>query len=99
MYPCPEEHPTSANSNTLLSSLQHQQYKGMPCAATHQCANVSLRCAGVKRIAAGFFGEAQLALRDWLERIVHDAVIVTEHGRRHTVVLSDMLVALKRNGR
>lgn len=37
-------------------------------------------------------------MRNWLERIVHDAVIVTEHGRRHTVVLSDMLVALKRNG-
>lgn len=58
--------------------------------------------AGVKRIASGVFStEAGMrgALRAWLEPVVKKAVTLAEHGRRHTVIVSDVAYSLKSMGR
>ena len=56
------------------------------------------RRAGVKRINAGVYDEAPLALRKWLSTMIHDAVAYAENARRCTVMVNDVLLALKRNG-
>lgn len=56
------------------------------------------RRAGIKRISGEFYDEASAALRAWLGKIIVDASVYAEHARRLTVVLNDVLMALKRNG-
>lgn len=56
------------------------------------------RRAGVKRINAGVYDEAPAALRGWLRRTIQDAAVYAEYGRRLTITLNDILLALKRNG-
>jgi len=43
--------------------------------------------------------EARTALRSFLHDILHDVVIITEHSRRQTATVMDVLLALKRRGR
>lgn len=56
------------------------------------------RRAGVKRIHNGIYEEAPQALRGWLSKMVHDACMYAEHGKRFTITVNDVLLALKRNG-
>ena len=59
------------------------------------------RCApaGVKRINSGVYTESGEALKAWLKLIVGDIRLLVEHGRRMTVTVNDVLIALKRRGR
>ncbi len=43
--------------------------------------------------------EARTALQCFLQGIIHDVVIITEHSRRQTATVMDVLLALKRRGR
>ncbi len=43
--------------------------------------------------------EAMKALRVFLRNVVRDMIIITEHGKRHTATVMDVLLALKRLGR
>eukprot|EP00727_Mastigamoeba_balamuthi_P003322 m51a1_g12988 putative histone h4 (127) ;mRNA; r:2158-2538 len=56
------------------------------------------RRGGVKRIAGPVYEEARAALKKWLEALIGDAVLYTESGRRRTVTVLDVLLALKRLG-
>jgi histone H4 len=56
------------------------------------------RRAGVKRLGTGVVDAAPAVLRSWLGRMLRDAAALAEHGRRHTVTVGDVLLALKRNG-
>jgi histone H4 len=56
------------------------------------------RRAGVKRINAGIYEEAPTAMRAWLGKVIADAAVYTEHARRMTVTINDVLLSLKRNG-
>lgn len=56
------------------------------------------RRAGVKRINAGIYEEVPTAMRSWLGKIIADSVKYTEHARRMTVTINDVLLSLKRNG-
>ncbi|KAK9908160.1 hypothetical protein WJX75_003593 [Coccomyxa subellipsoidea] len=58
-----------------------------------------VRKAGVRRMSTDFPSEAMEALRDFLRDILRDMIIITEHGRRHTATVMDVLLALKRKGR
>ena len=58
-----------------------------------------LYCSGVKRMSADVPTEARAALRSFLHDILRDVVIITEHSRRQTASVMDILLALKRNGR
>lgn len=47
----------------------------------------------------GVYADSRTALIAFLRPIVHDIVVLVDHGRRYTVKLTDVLLALKRNGR
>ena len=57
------------------------------------------RRGGVKRISALIYEETRTVLRGFLENVVRDAVVYTEHARRKTVTAMDVVYALKRQGR
>ncbi len=57
------------------------------------------RRGGVKRISALIYEETRIVLRNFLESVVRDAVVYTEHARRKTVTAMDVVYALKRQGR
>lgn len=50
-------------------------------------------------MSSDFPSEAMKALREFLRDILRDMIIITEHGRRHTATVMDVLLALKRKGR
>jgi histone H4 len=57
------------------------------------------RRAGVKRMGGGSEVCAREALRDFVRTQIRDAVFYTDHARRKTVTATDVVRALKRNGR
>ena len=57
------------------------------------------RRGGVKRISGLIYEETRGVLKVFLENVIHDAVVYTEHARRQTVTAMDVVNALKRNGR
>jgi histone H3/H4 len=57
------------------------------------------RRGGVKRISGLIYEEAREVLKQFLEKILLDAVTYTEHARRKTVTAMDVVFALKRNDR
>ncbi|RCN30940.1 core histone H2A/H2B/H3/H4 [Ancylostoma caninum] len=56
------------------------------------------RRAGVKRISGLIYEETRGVLRQFLEKVIHDAVMYTEHAKRKTVTVMDVVYAVKRQG-
>lgn len=57
------------------------------------------RRGGVKRISGKIYDETREVLKEGLlEKIIRDAVIYTEHAKRKTVTLMDVIYSLKKNG-
>ena len=57
------------------------------------------RRGGVKRISGMCYEEARGVLKVFIENTICDAVTYTEHARRKTVTTTDIVYALKRQGR
>ena len=57
------------------------------------------RRAGVKRISGLVYQETREILRVFLETVIQDAVMYSEHAKRKTVTALDVVYALKRQGR
>ena len=57
------------------------------------------RRGGVKRISGLIYEETRGVLKVFLENVIRDAVTYTEHARRKTVSVHDVLAALKRQNR
>ena len=57
------------------------------------------RRGGVKRISSSIYEETRIVLKNFLESVVRDAIVYTEHSRRKTVIAMDIIYALKRQGR
>ena len=57
------------------------------------------RRGGVKRISSSIYEETRIILKNFLDGVVRDAVVYTEHARRKTVIAMDVIYALKRQGR
>merc|ERR1712080_334511 len=57
------------------------------------------RRGGVKRISGLIYEEVRAVLRVFLENVMRDAVTCTEHAKRKTVLATDVVYALKRQGR
>ena len=57
------------------------------------------RRGGVKRISNNIYDEARAVIRGFLENVVRDSVVYTEHAKRKTVTALDVVYALKRQGR
>jgi histone H4 len=56
------------------------------------------RRGGVKRISGLIYDETRGCLKIFLQNIVRDSVVFTEHAKRKTVTSMDVLHALKRSG-
>ena len=57
------------------------------------------RRGGVKRLAAPIYNETRALVKAFLEDVIRDTVTYTEHARRKTVTVMDVVYALKRQGR
>ena len=57
------------------------------------------RRGGVKRISALIYDETRMVIREFLQNIIKDAIVYTEHSRRKTVTAMDVVYSLKRQGR
>ncbi|KAM0258122.1 hypothetical protein ACHAQJ_004028 [Trichoderma viride] len=57
------------------------------------------RRGGVIRMSADVYGEARLALKAYLEKILKDVVTYVEYRNAKTVNLGDVLHSLRRHGR
>ena len=57
------------------------------------------RRGGIKRIAGLVYEETRGVMKVFLENVIRDAVTYTEHARRKTVTVLDIVYALKRQGR
>ncbi|AAV98010.1 hypothetical protein ORF3006 [Cotesia plutellae polydnavirus] len=57
------------------------------------------RRGGVKRISGLVYEEIRDVLKIFLENVIRDAVIYTEHAKRKTVTAMDVVYALKHKGR
>lgn len=57
------------------------------------------RRGGVKRISGLIYEEIRGVLRVFLENVIRDASVYTEHGKRKTVTAMDVVYALKRHGK
>lgn len=56
------------------------------------------RRGGVKRLAGDCYSDTDKCLRQYLRRIIGDAVTYCEHANRRTVVVNDVMLALKKSG-
>nr|XP_018897557.1 PREDICTED: histone H4-like [Bemisia tabaci] len=57
------------------------------------------RRAGVKRVSELIYRETRDIIKIFLTNIIHDAITYTEHARRKTVMVADVIYALRRQGR
>ncbi len=57
------------------------------------------RRGGVKRISGMIYEEVRGVLKSFLETVIRDSVIYSEHAKRKTVTSLDVMYALKRQGR
>ena len=57
------------------------------------------RRGGVKRLSGLIYETTRIVLKEFLEKVVMDAITYTEHARRKTVSAMDVVYALKRQGR
>jgi len=56
------------------------------------------RRAGVKRINGLVYEDSRLVLKIFIQDVIRDAVLYTEHANRKTVTQMDVVYALKRQG-
>jgi len=57
------------------------------------------RRGGVRRISGAMYPEVRGLLRSFLEKIIRTSVVYTDHARRKTVSVYDVIHALKHEGR
>jgi len=57
------------------------------------------RRGGVKRISGLVYDQTRVCLKAFLEAVIRDAIVYTDHARRRTVTAMDVVHALKRQGR
>jgi len=57
------------------------------------------RRGGVKRISGLIYGETRVALKDFLVKVIRDAVTYSEHAKRDYVTAMDVVYALKRQNK
>ncbi|TVY68646.1 Histone H4 [Lachnellula suecica] len=57
------------------------------------------RRGGVKRISASIYEEVRSVLKISLGTVLHDTIAITEHSKRKTVTVTDVIWALRRQGR
>jgi histone H4 len=56
------------------------------------------RRGGIKRISGLYYDETRGITKAWLEMILKDALVYTEHAKRKTLTAGDVFYALKNHG-
>ncbi len=54
--------------------------------------------AGVLRMSGGIYLSMRQALTNFLQDVLPAVIMLTEHGRRKTATVNDVLYALKKHG-
>jgi histone H4 len=57
------------------------------------------RRGGVKRLSGLIYEETRNVLKAFLQNLIRDAVVYTEHAKRKTITTTDVVYALKRQGK
>lgn len=78
---------------------RHQKRKSALLGITKPSIRRLARRGGVKRISGVIYQSARSVLKQFLENVIRDTVTYTEYSGRKTVTASDVLFALKRQGR
>jgi histone H4 len=87
---------TSAMKRHPTGSLRKTEHiKGITKSTIRKLA----RRGGCKRISGLVYEETRGVLRPWLHTLLKDTVAYTEHARRKTVTVMDVVYALKKQGR
>ena len=90
---------TSASSRGGGGGKRHGKTKDLRDPITKPVIKRLARRGGVKRISGEIYKEVNQVIRAYVEKIVGDGVLVTEHCRRKTIQSSDIKDALARHGR
>ncbi|VDI23675.1 Hypothetical predicted protein [Mytilus galloprovincialis] len=56
------------------------------------------RRGGVKRISGLVYAEIRGVLRVYLQHVLHDTIVYTDHAKRKTVTASDVIHAVRHQG-
>ena len=56
------------------------------------------RRGGVKRISGLVYAETRMVLKEFVTKVMKDAILYTESAKRTTVTAMDVVMALKRHG-
>lgn len=56
------------------------------------------RRAGISRMSGLIYEESRAVVKAFLETLCHDTLCYTEHGRRTTVMVQDIVHAFRRQG-
>jgi len=56
------------------------------------------RRGGVKRISGLVYAETRMVLKEFVTKVMKDAILYTESAKRKTVTAMDIVMALKRHG-
>jgi histone H4 len=90
------------NKNSSSSSKRHSKQGKNKKALDRVTKPVIRRLArrgGVRRISNQIYEEVRLVIEKYLDKVVADSVIYTEHARRKTIQSCDVKRALSKNGR
>ena len=88
------ETPAVAESKTFAVFGKRKGKRSDLCVAEiRRCA----RRGGCKRMSATIYAPVRESLRKYLTPIIRDTVTFAEHSRRRTIIVADVLHALKRN--
>jgi histone H4 len=56
------------------------------------------RRGGVKRISGVVYEESRGLIKMWLEKVIRDSAIYSEHAKRKTIIATDVVLALRKQG-
>lgn len=89
----------SGKGKGKVGTKRHKLFKNNIMGISNPAIRRLARRGGVKRIAGGVYEETRTILHDFLRRVVKDALVYTDHAKRKTVIVNDIVFALKRQGR
>ena len=86
-------------ANNYKSKKKKRNIKKLKFGISNPAIRRLARRGGVKRISELIYEETRSILRSFLEKVLKDTIVYTEHAKRKTVTSLDVIYALKRQGR
>jgi histone H4 len=89
----------STNAHNYKSKRKNRTITKLKVGISNQAIRRLARRGGVKRISELIYEETRSILKLFLEKVLKDTIVYTEHSKRKTVTSLDVIYALKRQGR